>query len=254
MVPESPRWLAANGRGEKARAALSKMIGREVALPPETAPPPRVPVSELWREPRRFWLILLVQLGIGTAYAGVLLWGPTIVAQVLHVAPQKAAATFIWVSLAGTLGRCLFVWLPMKIGRVKSGWLHGYGGALFLALAAIFHADYLGMIPLFLLFLVCGQVFFDGGFSNLNPYAPEVYPVRSAAMGTGLAAASGGLGKILGPLVMGLIAGTGNLVNPKATMDAVQPAFLFLAFACLVAGLAYSRLGIETHRKPIVLE
>jgi MFS transporter, putative metabolite:H+ symporter len=69
----------------------------------------------------------------------------------------------------------------------------------------------------------------------------------------GVSAASGGIGKILGPLALGIIAGTHNLVTPKATATAVQPAFLFLAACCLLVGLSYSFLGVETHRKSLLL-
>jgi putative MFS transporter len=254
IAPESPRWLAANGRGERARRALSAMLGRPVELAAATAPPPKVRFAEVLREPKRFWLIVLIQLGMGTAFSGVLLWGPIIVAQLLRVPPQKAASYFIWVSLAGLAGRFLFVVLPMKIGRVRSGWLLAYGGAVFLALAAVFHGDYLGLLPLFVVFLVIGQLFFDGGFSNINPYAVEVYPVRSAALGAGVASAAGGLGKIVGPLALGLFAGVGQMVKPAVIEHAILPGFLFLAACCLIAGLAYSLLGIETKGRPIVLE
>jgi len=54
-------------------------------------------------------------------------------------------------------------------------------------------------------------------------------------------------------LSLGLIAGTHNLVTPKATEAAVLPAFLFLAACCLIVGLCYTFLGIETHRKSVPL-
>jgi MFS transporter, putative metabolite:H+ symporter len=50
-----------------------------------------------------------------------------------------------------------------------------------------------------------------------------------------------------------LIAGATNL-SPKATIEAVTPAFLFLAACGLAIGLAFSLLGVETHGKPLVLE
>jgi putative MFS transporter len=40
----------------------------------------------------------------------------------------------------------------------------------------------------------------------------------------------GNLGKIIGPLGLALIAGSSDLVSPKLTIDALFPAFLFLAF------------------------
>ena len=227
VVPESPLWLAA------ARAG-----------------PPRVPVSEAWKDPRRFWLIVLIQLGMGATLTGVLLWGPTITAQLLRLTPAGAAGWFTGVTFMGLIGRAAFVVIPAKIGRVKAGMLMGYGGGACLVLAALLHSAWLGAVPVFLVLLALGELLFDGGFSNLNPYAPELYPTRTAALGAGVSAASGGVGKILGPVALGLIAGAHNLVSPKATADAILPAFLFLGACCALAGVAFQFLGVETHGKP----
>ena len=228
VVPESPRWLVARRAGR-----------------------PRAPISEAWSDPRRFWLIVLLQVGMGASLTGVLLWGPTIVGQLLRVSPAQAAAWFTGVTLMGLMGRLMFVVLPLKIGRVGSGMLMGYGGGGLLILAALTHDLYLGALPMFLLFLGLGELLFDGGYSNVNPYSPELYPTRTAALGTGVASAAGGAGKILGPVALGLIAGAHNLVSPKATEHAIEPAFLFLGACCLVAGAAYQFLGVETHGRPL---
>ncbi len=57
----------------------------------------------------------------------------------------------------------------------------GYGTAISLALAAYFHNDFAGSVPLFLVFLIVGAVFFDGGFSNIGPYPAEIF--RSSCRG-----------------------------------------------------------------------
>jgi MFS transporter, putative metabolite:H+ symporter len=102
--------------------------------------------------------------------------------------------------------------------------------------------------------LVPAALFFDGGFSNIAPYSAEIFPVQLAARGVGLAQASNGIGKIAGPLCLALIAGTSNLITPKATVEAVTPAFLFLAACGLAIGLAFTLLGVETHGKPLALQ
>jgi putative MFS transporter len=228
FVPESPRWLAA------ARAVR-----------------PHAPVSEAWKDPRRFWLIVLIQVGMGAALAGVLLWGPTITGQLLRLEPAEAAKWFTGVTFMGLIGRAAFVVIPSRIGRVKAGMLMGYGGGTLLILAALLHNAWLGALPAFLVLLGLGELLFDGGFSNLNTYAPELYPTRTAALGAGVSAASGGAGKILGPVALGLIAGAHNLVSPRATEHAVLPAFLFLGACCVMAGVAYQVLGVETHGRAL---
>jgi putative MFS transporter len=71
------------------------------------------------------------------------------------------------------------------------------------------------------------------------------------ARASGLGQGANGVGKILGPLSLAVIAGTGNVVAPQATMDAVLPAFMFLAACGLATGLAFTFLAPETHGKPI---
>ena len=67
------------------------------------------------------------------------------------------------------------------------------------------------------------------------------------ARASGLGQAANGVGKILGPLSLALIAGTSNILSPKATADAVLPAYLFLAFCMALVGLSFLILGVETH-------
>jgi putative MFS transporter len=256
-APESARWLIAQGRDKDARAAAAAMF----RLSPEDAAAPVLAPAEVRRPspldalgyPRRFWLIALVQLGVGAAMTGVTMWGPTILAQLMRISPQAAAGRFVLVSLAGLAGRLVFALTPHRIGRRATGVIVSFGGAVSLALAGLLHDATLLGAPAFFLLLLAAQTFNDGGYSNLNPYAAELYPVRLASLGTSVAAAAGGLGKILGPMALGLIAGTSNLISPRATEAAVGPGFLFLSACCVVAGLAYGLLGVETHKRALAI-
>jgi hypothetical protein len=73
-----------------------------------------------------------------------------------------------------------------------------------------------------------------------------VWPNRLRASGMGFSYGVGNLGKIIGPLGLALIAGSSDLVSPKATIDALFPAFLFLAFWYGHAALMTLMLGFET--------
>jgi putative MFS transporter len=68
-----------------------------------------------------------------------------------------------------------------------------------------------------------------------------------------LAQFANGIGKIVGPLCLALIAGADNFVHPQATASAVTPAFFFLAGAGLLIGLAFTFLGVEPHGRPVPL-
>jgi putative MFS transporter len=61
----------------------------------------------------------------------------------------------------------------------------------------------------------------------------------------------GNLGKIIGPLGLALVIGSSNYITPKATLDQIFPALLFLAFWYGQAALVFLFLGIETKNVSI---
>lgn len=256
FIPDSVRWLAANGHVDRARRVVARLISVEASrLPPphlEAAPPP-VHLRELYADPVRFWFTVVAWVGISTANYGVYLWGPSIVAMLLGVSVGVAAHWFVWVASCGVFGKVVQSFLPVWIGRRRTGELSGYGIAVMLSLAAVFRDQSWNGIPLFIVFIAGGALFFDGGYCNLTPYTAEIFPVRQAARGVGLGQASNGIGKILGPLCLALIAGAGNVVSPKATSGAILPAFLFLAACGLAMGISFTLTGRETRGMPLEL-
>lgn len=260
IMPESVRWLVSRGRDTEAR----RIVARALRVAPDALPrspvietvarPQSAGFAELLQEPGRVWLTLIVWFGASTANYGVFLWGPTIVALLMGVSTVEVAHLFVVVSLAGMIGRAIFSGLPLWIGRRRCGEIMGYGIALSLGAAGLFFDRTLFGYPAFVVLLIPAALFFDGGFSNIAPYSAELFPVRLSARAVGLAQAANGVGKIAGPLCLALIAGTSNLITPKATIDAVTPAFLFLAACGLAIGLAFTFLGVETHGRPLALE
>lgn len=259
IVPESVRWLVTRGREAEARGIVARMLDVRLDSLPRTvsigsaASAPAAGFAELLARPRLFWLTIVVWFGASTANYGVFLWGPTIVALLYGVPLKEAAQLFIIVSLTGLAGRAIFSLLPQWLGRRRCGEIMGYGIAVSLGAAGLFFDRTILGYPAFVVLLIPAALFFDGGFSNIAPYSAEIFPVRLSARGVGLAQAANGIGKIAGPLCLALIAGASNLISPKATMDAVTPAFLFLAACGLAIGLAFTLLGVETHGKPLTL-
>jgi MFS transporter, putative metabolite:H+ symporter len=261
IMPESVRWLVTRGRHAEAR----RIVGRTLKLSPDALPQLATvgvgnsaelasSFAELLTQPKLFWLTVIIWFGASTASYGVFLWGPTIVALLMGVSPSEAAHLFVFISLTGMLGRIAFSFAAQWLGRRRCGEIMGYGTTLFLGAAGLFFDHTILGYPAFVVLLIPAALFFDGGFSNIAPYSAEIFPVRMSARGVGLAQAANGFGKIAGPLCLALIAGASNLITPKATMDAVMPAFLFLAGCGLAIGLSFSLLGVETHGKPLALE
>jgi putative MFS transporter len=212
-------------------------------------------MSELLRYPRLFAFVGLTWLGLATAIYGVLLWGPTVVALLLGITARQAAGYFVYVTAAGVGGKVMFSFLAQWLGRKRCGEVTAYGAAVALALAAFcYQPIFMIGVPIFVLAIIVGTLFLDGEASNIAPWAVEAYGVRMGARAAGLSQAANGCGKVLGPLCLALIAGTDNLVSPKATADAVTPAFLFLAGCMVVVGLACTFFGPETSGKPMSLD
>jgi putative MFS transporter len=193
----------------------------------------------------------VIWVGISTATYGVQLWGPTILSQLLKITPHAAAGYFVYVSLSSLLGRVLFSVLPLYIGR-RGAAITGTAISTLIMLAIFaFYREFVGDSSVFALLIVFGAAFYSGMFSNISPYVVEVFPVSLGGRAFGLAQASNGVGKILGPVCLALIAGSNDVVSPKATVDAVAPAFLFLAACELAALIAIVAFRREPHGKPM---
>lgn len=256
-LPESPRWLIVRGRPEQARTEVSRIFGHtpaEVAGAVAELPSrghDRVSYAALARYPKSFWFTVIAWFGLTTMIYGVTLWGPTLLTLMLRITPAHAAFLFIFVTIGGFGGRLLFSFLPRYIGRRGCGMLMGLGAGVFYVLTAVFHDALLGGVSLFWLGLIAAEVFSDGGFSNLAPYTPEAFPAPLRGHAMGLAEVVNGMGKIVGPIGLGLIAGASNVVNPEATVGAITPGFLYIAAFGFVVFLTFLFINVETRGRSL---
>jgi MFS transporter, putative metabolite:H+ symporter len=258
LVPESVRWLTAKGRFAEARAGVAKQLGLPLdSVPLPIVPPtaqPRASLTELFSvNPRLFWQTILIWGGSASAVYGYYLWGPTIIALALQVEPAQAAKYFVYVSGTGVVGKIVVSLIAPKIGRRSLGIVFGFMAGIILVLAGYFNAALIGGFPVFILLIAASAFFAEGGFSNLAPYTVEQYGVNLGSRSSGLGQAANGVGKILGPLALALLAGSDNIIAPKATAAAVFPAFVFLGGTMLAVMLAFVFLGVETHGRAISL-
>ena len=248
-IPESPRFLMRMGRFDEARKAIAwalKCDPKEIELPALAATEiERTSWLELFRYPRSMFAACAVALS-QTGGVGILMWITALFVMVLKITPAEASYLMIWVGILGIVGRAVASWMSDAFGRRWSGFLIGAGGAIAMALAGYLHDVYVGTVSVFFVLIMVQRFFGDASYAIIGPYLAEVWPNRLRASGMGFSYGIGNLGKIIGPLGLAMVVGASDYVSPKATVDAIFPALLFLAFWYGQAALVFLFFAIET--------
>jgi MFS transporter, putative metabolite:H+ symporter len=233
-LPESPYYLARNGRGEEAARVLTQITGRPVAAGElHAAEEPRSSIRELFtrRLARADALMIGVWIALNISYYGLFLWLPFVLN-----GDKFTIDLYLLLALSALSqfpGYAAAIWLVERIGRKPTlavflllGGLSGY------AFAA---ADSATVYVISLFFVG----FFNlGAWGALYPYTSELFPTRVRASAFGMLEGVGKGAAIAGPYIFGHL------------RDATGGTFWPLTFIALVmagGGVVASVLGQETR-------
>jgi MFS family permease len=245
FLPESPRYLLANGQVNEANAVLTRLAANRLRAPKDMQVTPyvtladgarlpreRVRLSEIFRGElaRRTVVIWVVSAMTFGSQVTITVFMPTVlIARGFDVGSSLAYTTII--NIGGLIGAIL----ASVFGyRFKRRIVLGYG-----SIVAVLVAIGFGMSSQLGAILILGgllQLMFILLNTTTWVWAPELYPTRVRAFGTGAAVTVALLGASFIPLLAGII------------FDASGAVGMFVLVAVMYAIMAAAvRFGPETH-------
>ncbi|WFU41517.1 MFS transporter [Bradyrhizobium sp. CB82] len=246
ILPESPRWLAANGRMAEAEASLDR-IETTVASSSGRELPPIGKIEVVSAEQATGWLQLvsreyvsrtvftsIAMLCTSLAGYGLLSWMPTIYKTVYKLSVQQALNVSLVGYFAVFLGGLTLALVVDRIGR-RPSFVIGFGMSA-VTLVVLSVVAQTASLEIIVTLVSVGLFFITFLLTGAYLYAAEIYPTRIRALGTGLASAWFRIGSIVGPTIIGLL----------LTFGTISTVFLFFAAAAGIGAVTVLISFVET--------
>ena len=249
LLPESPRWLAVRGRLAQAEAAMAQIESETRKATGEPLPAPKPVVSTLDKPAsltdlfgpfylRRTLVVWVIWFCAYFVNYGLSIWLPTVYRTVFKLPLDQSLRYGLITQAVGLIGTLICALANDHVGRRPWFALSFVGAAAALAVLASTTTPTAQQV---LTYMTIAYFFVSSINIGVYLYTPELYPTRVRALAVGTATAWLRLASIIGPIVVGMMIGSGL-------------ATVFVTFAA-VAGIAAVITGLfAVETKGRVLE
>jgi putative MFS transporter len=245
-LPESPRYLASQGRHAEADAIVRRIAeesGVALATAPEPAPaaaepPQRAGVAQLFAAPYlgRTLVLWAMWATMNFSYYGIFLWLPLQFTR-RGFSLEQALLFNLIIAIAQIPGYFSAAYFVERVGRkptLVAYLLLAAVGAFFFGQEALAARD----IPAILIWGSVVSFFNLGAWGVVYTYTPELYPTHLRGTGSGWAAACGRVFAFLAPL---------SIAWQIAVFGSDRTVFLAFTAVMVLGGVVVALFGPETR-------